>query len=409
MKILHVVQCYHPVVGGAEALAKNLSEQFANRYDDDVTVFTAAATKPAYFWRDEGSPLPEGIETINHVTVCRFKVFRKFNYARGLLARGMHRFHLPYNDRARTFEVGPLIFELPKTIANHGADVVMATTFPFRHMYDAVLGAKRANVPVVLIGAIHVDDKWGYDRQMMFEAIQNADAYVALTTFERDYLVGKGVSREKIEVIGAGVNVQLFMQATGDKIRKKYGLGTQLVITVMSRQSELKRIDTVLEAMPLVWEHHPDICLLLAGARTNYSAVLDEKIAQFSLDLQDKIIQIHDFPEEDKAEILAASDIFVHPSGHESFGIVFVEAWAAGCPVIGTNVGAVASLVDDQVDGLLYNYGDAKALAEKIVQLVTNLELRQTMGMLGQQKALNNYSWEIVADRVRELYLSLVG
>lgn len=408
MKILHVVQCYYPAVGGAEALAKNFSEQLANRHNDDVTVFTAAATKPAYFWRDEGEALPAGIETINNVTVRRFQVFRKFNYLRGLLARGMHRLRLPYNDRARTFEVGPLIFDLPDAIVQHNADVVMATTFPFKHMYDAVLGAKRANVPVVLIGAIHVDDAWGYERKMMFEAIAQADAYVALTPFERDYLIERGILANKIHVIGGGVYAKPFLQADGQQIREKYGLGNDLVVTVMSRQSELKRLGTVLDAMPLVWETYPDVRLLMAGARTNYSAVLDAKIAQLPTAQQERIVQIHNFPEAEKAEILAASDIFVHPSGHESFGIVFVEAWATGCPIIGTRVGAVASLIDEEIDGLLYDFGDEKALARQILRFVKNADLREKMGRAGQQKVLQNYTWEIVADRLRLVYESLV-
>ncbi len=408
MKILHVVQCYHPVVGGAEALAKNFSEQFANRYGDSVTVFTSAASKPAYFWRNEGEPLPVGVETINNVTVQRFPVMRKFNYLRGLFARGMYRFHLPYNDHARTFEVGPLIPNFVDAIANHDADLVMATTFPFKHMYDALKGARRGGKPVVLIGAIHVDDKWGYDRQMMFEAIQQADAYVALTDFERDYLICRGISAEKITVIGGGVDVQPFLQANGDRIREKYGFGDDLVVTVMSRQSELKRIDTVLEAMPIIWQQFPDIRLLLAGARTNYSAVLDAKIAQLPRAQQVQITQIHDFPEGEKAEILAASDIFVHPSGHESFGIVFVEAWATGKPVVGTSAGAVASLIDDAEDGFLYEYDDAIDLADKIRRLIISPDLRGKMGQIGQQKVLDNYSWEIVSDRLRMVYQKLV-
>ncbi len=409
MKILHVVQAYHPVVGGAEGLVKHFSEQLANRHQDEVTVFTAAVTKPTYFWRDEGEPLPAGTEMINGVTVRRFPVSKRLQLARMVMARGFYRLRLPYHDWARTIQVGPIIPQLPQAIAQSGADVVMAATFPFLHMYYAVSGGQEGQIPVVLTGAIHTEDKWGYDRQMMIRAIAQADAYIALTAYEKAFLVGKGIAAEKIHVIGGGVNAAEFVAAEGTAVRQKYGLGDDPVIVVMSRQSELKRLDTVIQAMPRVWAKFPQARLLLAGARTAYSAQLDGMIAQLSPEQRTRITQIHDFPEAEKPHILAAADIFVHPSGNESFGIVFVEAWAAGKPVIGADVGAVASLIEAGRDGLLFAYGNADSLAEAALTLLANEDLQQQMGRTGQKKALKNYTWEHVSDRLRAVYAQVIA
>ena len=409
MKILHVVQAYHPVVGGAEGLVKHFSEQLANRHRDEVTVFTAAVTKPAYFWRDEGKPLPAGTEMINGVTVRRFPVSKRFQFARMVMARGFYRLKLPYHDWARTIQVGPIIPQLPQAIAQSGADVVMAATFPFLHMYYAVSGGQQGQIPVVLIGAIHTEDKWGYDRQMMIRAIAQADAYIALTAYEKTFLVEKGIAAEKIHVIGGGVAAAQFVAAEGTAVRQKYGLGDDPVIVVMSRQSELKRLDTVIQAMPRVWAKFPQARLLMAGARTAYSAQLDRMIAQLPPEQRARITQIHDFLEEEKPHILAAADIFVHPSGNESFGIVFVEAWAAGRPVIGANVGAVASLIEAGRDGLLFEYGEPASLAKAILTLLADEDLRQQMGRTGQKKVLGNYTWEHVSDRLRAVYEQVIA
>ena len=406
---MHVVQGYHPVVGGSEWLVKNLSEQLVARYQDEVTVFTPAASKPAYFWRNEGGPLPVGSEQINGVTVRRLPLFRGLRLVRMLLAHGFHRFRLPYHDWARTIQVGPLMFGLPKAIANSGAEIVFATAFPFMHMYAAVAGARRAGVPVVLLGAIHTADAWGYDRQMMYNAIAQADAYIAHTTFERDHLTARGIAADKIHVIGAGVNVEAIVGGNGRLIRKRYNLGDDPVLLVLGRQSELKRLDTAIKAMPHIWAQQPNAHLIMAGSRTNYSSQLDKMIAEMPSEQQPKIIIINDFPESDKPNLLAAADLLVHPSGNESFGIVFVEAWAAGKPVIGTDVGALASLIADGKDGLLFRYGEPESMAQKVVQLLAQPAQRVAMGAAGREKVLANYTWDRVADKVRQVYAETIA
>jgi glycosyltransferase involved in cell wall biosynthesis len=409
MKLLHVVQCYDPVVGGSEWLVKNLSEQFTSRYGDDVTVFTAAATKPAYFWRAEGEAMPPGVECVNGVTVRRFKVFRGLRLWRMLWAHTWHRLRLPYHDWARTIQLGPLIFDMPEAIASSGADLVFATAFPFMHMYYAVAGARRAGMPVVLLGAIHTADKWGYDRKMMYDAIQKADAYIAHTTFEKEHLVARGISAGKISVIGGGVDPVPFMEAEGVTTRVKYGWGDDFVVAVMSRQSILKRLDTVLKAMPKVWEVNRNVRLLMAGARTAYSAQLDKMISTMSAENQARITVVNDFPEADKPDLLAASDLLVYPSGNESFGLAFVEAWAAGKPVAGARIAAVPAVINEGRDGCLFNYGDPDDLARVILQLVTNPQRGVQMGQKGRQKVLSNFTWESVSDRLRDVYVEAIS
>ncbi len=256
MKILHVVQAYHPAVGGSEWLTRNFSEQLVSRYDDEVTVFTSNAYKPEAFAHTKGPFMPPGIEKINGVTVRRFQVFNGLQLIRRVLAQGSHRLRLPYNDRLRTLQSGPLILGMPEAIANSGADVVFATAFPFLHMYYALAGARRGNIPIVFLGAIHVANKWDYGRKMMYQAIQQADAYVAHTKYEREHLIQRGIRSDKIAVIGGGVEANAFTRADGTAIREKYGWGNDPVVGVLARQSALKRLDIfdnllLLAAQPL--------------------------------------------------------------------------------------------------------------------------------------------------------------
>lgn len=409
MKILHVVQAYHPAIGGSEWLTKNLSEQMALRHGDDVTVFTSNAYKPEAFWRTRGPLMSPGFDEVNGVNVRRFKIFNGLQLARRLLAHGSRRLRLPYNDWLRTIQTGPLILGLTAAIARSSMDVVFATAFPFLHMYQAVAGARRAGVPAVLLGAIHVADEWDYDRKMMYQAIRRADAYIAHTTFERDHLVQRGIREEKITVIGAGVDADAFAGARGGPIRKRYSWGDAPVVGVLARQSQLKRLDTVLRAMPKVWASQPDACLMMAGARTSYSPQIERMISTLPPERQAQVTIINDFPEEEKPHLLAACDVLAHPSGNESFGIVFVEAWASGKPVIGARVGSIPSVIDDGHDGLLFEYLDSESLAQAILELLNSPLRRARMGEAGRKKVLQNYTWEILASRLRAVYAELVS
>lgn len=405
MRILHVVQAYHPAIGGSEWLTRNFSEHLVSCYGDEVTVFTTNAYKPEAFWRTKGPFMPPGTEKINGVTVRRFKIFNGLQLPRRLLAQGSRRLNLPYNDWLRTIQTGPLIFDMPKAIANSDAKVVLATAFPFLHMYYALAGARRAGIPIVFLGSIHTADEWGYDRKMMYQAIQQVDAYIALTTFERDYLIQRGVRADKITVIGGGVDATAFVNADGTGVRTQYGWGNDPVVGVLARQSALKRLDILLQAMPDVWTVHPNTRLLMAGARTCYSPQIDQMISAFPPEQRSQVTVINDFSEEKKPELLAACDLIAHPSGNESFCLALIEAWACGKPVIGARVGAISSVIDEGQDGLLARYLDPDSMARAILELLADPSRRIRMGEAGRRKVLGNYTWEIVTDRLRAVYI----
>ncbi len=409
MRILHVVQAYHPAIGGSEWLTKNFSEHLVSGYGDEVTVFTTNAYKTEAFWRTQGPFMPHGVERINGVTVRRFKVFNGFQLLRRLLAQGSHRLRLPYNDWLRTIQTGPLILDMTKAVANSNADVVLATAFPFLHMYYALAGARRAGIPIVFLGSIHTADDWGYDRKMIYRAIQQADAYVALTTFERDYLIQRGIQMNKIAVVGGGVEAGAFVSADGTAIRRRYGWGDAPVVGVMARQSALKRLDILLQAMPKVWAVYPNAHLLMAGARTSYSPQIDRMIGALPPRQRAQVTVVSDFSEDEKPNLLAACDLLAHPSGNESFCLAFIEAWACGKPVIGARVGAIPSVIDEGRDGLLYRYLDPDSMAQAIRELLADPSRRARMGEAGRRKVLENYTWEVVTERLRAVYVEAIS
>jgi glycosyltransferase involved in cell wall biosynthesis len=205
------------------------------------------------------------------------------------------------------------------------------------------------------------------------------------------------------------VDADAFLKADGAAIRDRYGWGQAPVVAIIAKHVARKRFDTLLAAMPAVWSSYPDARLLIAGGRTPYSLEIEGLIRTLPAQWRDQVTLVSDFSEAEKAVLLAACDVFVLPSGYESFGIAFLEAWACGKPVIGARVGAIPSVIDEGRDGLLAPYAEPAGLAYAIQQLLADPRRRAEMGQAGQRKVLREYTWPIVADRIRAVYIDAIA
>lgn len=164
----------------------------------------------------------------------------------------------------------------------------------------------------------------------------------------------------------------------------------------------------VLAAMQQIWQTRPEACLLIAGARTTYSGTVRAQIAELPPALQNRVAVLDNFDEREKAEIFAACDLLAFPSGHESFGIVFLEAWASRKPVIGVRIGAIPTVVSEGQDGLLITHRETGELVQAIETLLANPALRQRLGEAGYRKVVAHFTWDIVADKVRDVYARVI-
>jgi len=315
----------------------------------------------------------------------------------------------PFNDVLRTLYHGPISWPMFTAIRDARADVLVASAFPLLHMYYPVLAKRFNHIPVLYHGALHPQDRWGFDRPIIYKAIAACDMYLANTSFERDHVIAKGISPDKVRVASPGIDPEPFAAADGMVLRRKFGWEDKPVITFVGQQAAHKGIDILYHAMRLIWRQLPEARLIVAGGRTSYSPQLDRIRDTFSPQEQDRIQHIADFSEEEKPQIFAACDVFVSPSGHESFGITFVEAWAAGKPVIGCKSGAIPTVIDEWQDGLLVPYRDAPHLAAAILELLTDDKTRERMGQRGKEKALTQHTWDIAVARFRDAYKEIVG
>jgi glycosyltransferase involved in cell wall biosynthesis len=408
MRVLHVVQGYTPAIGGTEWLVQNVSENLVTQFQDEVTVYTTNAYNCGAFYEPWRRLMPADETTINGVRVRRFPVINVLGPPLKVIQYVAYRAQLPYNDWIRTVYGGPIVSGMTRAIGEFDGDVVMAGSFPLLHMFYAATAKARNRLPLVFDGGMHPEDRWSFGRSMIYQAIERADAYIAGTTYERDYLISRGVDARKLHVIGRGVDADRFETADGRSIREAHGLGDCPVVAYIGQQAKHKGIDTLLQAMERIWEGMPEVRLLIAGARTNYSPTLSRIIGQMDDEHQRRIVLIENFSEDQKPQLFAACDVFAYPSVYESFGIAFVEAWAAAKPVVGCWAGAIPSVVRNEEDGLLAEPRDSRGLAEAILRLLKDAGLRRCMGQSGQEKVRKFHTWAVVAARFRQVYQAVL-
>lgn len=408
MKILYLIHTYYPSSGGCEIKIKDLAEGLVSS-GEEVTVFTSNAPTTYAFVDSSIALLPEGEEVLNGVKIRRFPVNRRFNGILKNLSVLSYKNNLPFNDIARVLYSGPFCPSMVQAINRQDFDILVASAFPFLTVYYPYVVRKLRKFPFCIVPCIHSEDKWSFERKIMKKVLSASDAVFIHTEYEKKYLTENGITKNKIFMSGCSVDPEKFRGYDGSDIRKKYGIENSTVIGFVGRQERFKGIDVLIHAMKKIWSGKPDTYLIIAGASTMYTKEIDLMIGSLKNSEREKIIMLNDFPDSDKPKIYAACDIICLPSKIESFGIAFLEAWACSKPVIGCRSGGVPYVVDDNVNGILTDYGNDGELASAVKELIENRQKRINLGANGRAKLYSNYTMDKIVNMTRQMYYNICG
>jgi phosphatidylinositol alpha-mannosyltransferase len=177
-------------------------------------------------------------------------------------------------------------------------------------------------------------------------------------------------------------------------------------VLFVGRQEKRKGVNYLLEAYTRVKREVPNSRLIIVGPGTRWSKKYEESVRRSGLP---DIVFVGYVSYADLPRYYRTADIFCSPAtGRESFGIVLLEAMAAGKPIVASNLEGYATLVTHGAQGLLVPPKNEKKLAEALISLMADERLRQEMGARGKAKA-SEYGWETVAQRVMEFYIRVLS
>lgn len=410
MKILFVTQGYFPAIGGTELLMQRVAEELVEQFGDQVTVFTTNCYGGEGFYLPSAPKMPVGWEEINGVRVRRFPVYSRISRLFHYLQKPSNLLPVSIGQYFRLLSTGPIIPGLDQAIRESQFDVLAASSFPLLHMFVALRAARQTRRPCVLNGGMHPLDRWGFDRPMINQAIQQADHYIAYTQYEANYVIQKGAPESNVTTIGVGVDPQPFEQVEAQEAKKRLGLSAETpLVGFIGQLGWHKGIDTLVRAMRIVWRARPETALLIAGAKTRLALDLERWMDRLPPAERERIILRYNFKNEEKPWLFSALDVFAYPSGFESFGIAFLEAWCARKPVIGCTSGAVPWVVSAGRDGLLVGFRNDQMLAEAILTLLENPAWGAKLAQAGYQKVVRRYNWPEIARRFRQVYQNVIA
>ena len=410
LEVLFVVHGYPPARGGTEQAVAQLASRLVSIHGDSVRVFTADALGAGGFADPHAPRLAAGDSRVDGVATRRFRSLRAFGPLLRQLQRVAYRFRTPFHEELRTLFQGPILPGLERAIRETEADVVVASAFPLLHMYAALRAAHATGRPCVFLPALHPDDAWGFDRAQIHRAIRAADACLTYTEFERDYVIRRGAEEGRVQVLGLGVDAAALAEGDRDAMRRELGVpGEAPLLGFLGQLAPHKGADTLLRALPRVWEDHPGAHCLLAGAGTGFQAALAKQVEALPREQAARVHWRVDFADAERADLLAATDVIVSPSRYESFGLVFLEAWAAGKPVVAGAIPALRELVREGETGHLVTPGDAAALSGVLCNLLADPPTARRMGEAGRERVRSEHDWAVTTARLREALLGVVS
>jgi len=322
--------------------------------------------------------------------------------------------------------------QVAKDLKSQKCDIAHIQNFS---QFVPIIRAFNPKIKIIL----HMSCEWltQLDKKMIESRLKKVDLIVGCS----EYITKKIRHRfpqfaERCQTVLNGVDVRYFLSRKRQAAKAKNDVRRVLFV---GRVSPEKGLHVLLNAFKKVVECYPQVHLKIVGSKfqlpsewlinlsndekvyglssfyQGHSKATEERISYFtylqrqlvSLKISDNVSFTGFVPYMHIVDHYLEADVLVNPSFSESFGRSLIEAMACQVPVVATRVGGMTEIVEDGKTGILVEPGDADALAEAILKLLSNENLRSSMGKTAQSRAVEFYSWEKVAENLWNHYKTL--
>jgi glycosyltransferase involved in cell wall biosynthesis len=386
MHVALVLPRFFPYRGGYEnsllALAKYLVA-----HDHRVTVFTTVADDLESFWLPGFKIFPEEQISVDGVAVRRFPIDYNTLRRRSTRLLGL----APYwRWKAKYWRPSFPVPRLTQALRASDADLFHIGPLPYNGvMYAGLHAGELRGVPVVATPCSHLGEPGNnvvaqhYLQPHQVALLQHCAKVFCMTQTERDRLQELGMPPEKLAITPFGIDWQSAVGGDPEFLRQQYKVDGPVVLHLGMKAFE-KGSETLVEAMKVLWARGSNAWLVMAGPSLS---TFDSYIAKAGSNCP-RLLNLPPFADTEKRDFLASATVVAQPSRVESLGLVLIEAWANCKPVIAADIAVSRELIASSNGGVVVPFGNAQQLAAAIEKMLSDPELRQTMGASGYKKAM---------------------
>jgi glycosyltransferase involved in cell wall biosynthesis len=382
--------------GGVETVVKEVSERLVQR-GHDVTVYTT-----------------------NLKTQVPWQCFE--DYAADSYVNGVRVIRLPVKRYPSPYAPYPTIPGLIKAIFDSDDDVVHAHSHRYYQIF-ACVAAKlkrgrrhgRYEMPLVVTPYFHPPSNqestgsrflMGVDDIFVSRRVYKMVDKILTVTDSEKLFIERFAPLTKCMTVPLGIDIEDWTPIPDGRLfRNRYKISQgENVVLYTGRLADNKGLEHLVDSSYDVVAKHPKTTFVIVGEDWGVLKRLKKKIWANNLD--DYFVftgHIHSY--ELFKSAYAAANVFVLPSEWESFGIVLLEAMACGTPIVASDVGGIPDVVGGV--GRIFKYGDTRALAENIVDILDNEDLEREKSSKGRAKVIENFTWSKVVDRLEGIYASV--
>lgn len=401
MNILLVTPNYYPFIGGVETHARQVAYELAKVHQVRVAAVNFAPCclpswlgvlhsnllAPSYSsfqdgpisvhaltpsWYDRLKMLPIALRTLpfNHYT---YYALRRLGY---------ECYHSAYLPKLRQLL--------------QGVDIVHSLAFEYLG-WAVQAASQELGIPFVCTPFVH-PHQWGGDEANV-AYYKSSQAVIALLGSDQQHLLSLGVPASNLHVIGVSPDLPPTVDPKG--FCSRHGLEGVPLVLYIGRMMPQKGAKALLAATKKVWQVLPE-------ARFVFIGPLLPESAQWFENTDSRILYLGKVSNQEKANALAACDVFCMPSLSEILPTVYLEAWSYGKPVVGGKADGLPELIEGNQAGISVSQ-DPEEISDAVTKLLLNSQLSQCYGKSGQELVTRNYTVEAVVSRLEILYSHLVS
>ena len=426
--MLFLPTIFFPAISGAEFYFQRLAEILISKYDYHIDIYTSNAIDFKALRDPKGKVITKEDKyffKVNKLKVNRFPV--NYDYSESQILKELKsicafkELNLFETHLEQFLKNGPFLGDLLEYLLSQpdlNYDLIHTTFFPYFNCIIGLIIGKVLKKPTICTPFFHFSNPRYLDINLV-DVLKKFDLLIACTNLEKQFLSQNyNIEPEKIKVIPMGVDNEKFSNFSPpnskflqfkkkffDNKEKKFSL-----ILFCGYKNYEKGALSILKSIPYILKKIKKVYFLFIGPST---MAFHKELSKISKLKNARIINFT--PENltgyfDKKKLAAfkEADIYLMPSRSDAFGIAFLEAWSVAKPVIGARIGATPEVIRENIDGLLVEFDNPVDIAQKVIKLLKNKKLREKLGLAGQLKVIQNYTWKLVAKQTHQTYQDLI-